>query len=51
MRGGASVTCRRHSRSNGELTVRQNLVLHARLFTLPEAGIAARVDDSSNALA
>jgi ribosome-dependent ATPase len=29
----------------GELTVRQNLVLHARLFTLPEAGIAARVDE------
>ncbi len=29
----------------GELTVRQNLVLHARLFTLPEDGIAARVDE------
>ena len=29
----------------GELTVRQNLVLHARLFSLPEAGIAARVDE------
>jgi ribosome-dependent ATPase len=29
----------------GELSVRQNLVLHARLFTLPEAGIAARVDE------
>lgn len=28
----------------GELTVRQNLVLHARLFDLPEAGIPARVD-------
>ena len=28
-----------------ELTVRQNLVLHARLFHVPEAGIAARVDD------
>ena len=27
----------------GELTVRQNLVLHARLFHVPEAGIAARV--------
>jgi len=29
----------------GELTVRQNLVLHARLFSLPEAGIPARVDE------
>ena len=29
----------------GELTVRQNLVLHARLFGLPEAGIEARVDE------
>lgn len=29
----------------GELTVRQNLVLHARLFTLPEAGIPDRVDE------
>jgi len=29
----------------GELTVRQNLVLHARLFTLPEAGISARVNE------
>ncbi|MBL8373256.1 ribosome-associated ATPase/putative transporter RbbA [Accumulibacter sp.] len=29
----------------GELTVRQNLVLHARLFSLPEAAIAARVDE------
>ncbi|HCV12145.1 MAG TPA: multidrug ABC transporter ATP-binding protein, partial [Candidatus Accumulibacter sp.] len=29
----------------GELTVRQNLVLHARLFSLPEEGIAARVDE------
>jgi len=29
----------------GELTVRQNLVLHARLFTLPEDAIAARVDE------
>jgi len=29
----------------GELTVRQNLVLHARLFHVPEADIAARVDD------
>lgn len=29
----------------GELTVHQNLVLHARLFRLPEAGIAARVDE------
>ena len=28
----------------GELTVRQNLVLHARLFQVPEAGVAARVD-------
>lgn len=28
-----------------ELTVRQNLELHARLFQLPEAGIAARVDE------
>jgi ribosome-dependent ATPase len=28
-----------------ELTVRQNLELHARLFHLPEAGIAARVAD------
>ena len=27
----------------GELTVRQNLVLHARLFRMAEAGIAARV--------
>ncbi|MDD5304657.1 MAG: ribosome-associated ATPase/putative transporter RbbA [Elusimicrobia bacterium] len=27
----------------GELTVRQNLVLHARLFRLPEEGIQARV--------
>ena len=29
----------------GELTVRQNLVLHARLFHVPEADIPARVDD------
>ena len=29
----------------GELTVRQNLVLHAQLFSLPEEGIAARVDE------
>jgi ribosome-dependent ATPase len=29
----------------GELTVRQNLVLHARLFTLPEAEIPARVHE------
>lgn len=29
----------------GELTVEQNLVLHARLFQVPEAEIAARVDD------
>ncbi|MBY0242975.1 MAG: ribosome-associated ATPase/putative transporter RbbA [Burkholderiaceae bacterium] len=29
----------------GELTVRQNLVLHARLFSVPEAQIAARVDE------
>lgn len=29
----------------GELTVRQNLVLHARLFHVPEADIAARVDE------
>lgn len=29
----------------GELTVRQNLVLHARLFHVPEADIEARVDD------
>ena len=29
----------------GELTVRQNLVLHARLFSLPEDGISARVDE------
>ncbi|MCD0500399.1 ribosome-associated ATPase/putative transporter RbbA [Achromobacter sp. MY14] len=28
----------------GELTVRQNLVLHARLFHVPEADIPARVD-------
>ncbi|KVE31906.1 ribosome-associated ATPase/putative transporter RbbA [Burkholderia sp. TSV86] len=28
-----------------ELTVRQNLVLHARLFGLPEAAIAARIDE------
>lgn len=28
----------------GELTVRQNLVLHARLFQVPEADIPARVD-------
>ena len=28
-----------------ELTVRQNLELHARLFSLPAAGIPARVDD------
>ena len=28
-----------------ELTVRQNLVLHARLFSLPEDGIGARVDE------
>jgi ribosome-dependent ATPase len=31
----------------GELTVRQNLVLHARLFQVPEAEIAARVDESA----
>ncbi len=29
----------------GELTVQQNLVLHARLFHVPEAGIGARVDE------
>ncbi len=29
----------------GELTVRQNLVLHARLFHVPEADIDARVND------
>ncbi|QVW34511.1 ribosome-associated ATPase/putative transporter RbbA [Geobacter sulfurreducens] len=29
----------------GELTVRQNLVLHARLFRLPEEGIPARVTE------
>ncbi|BBA71120.1 ribosome-associated ATPase/putative transporter RbbA [Geobacter sulfurreducens] len=29
----------------GELTVRQNLVLHARLFRLPEKGIPARVKE------
>ena len=29
----------------GELTVRQNLVLHARLFQWPEADIPARVDE------
>ncbi len=29
----------------GELTVRQNLVLHARLFQWPEANIPARVDE------
>lgn len=29
----------------GELTVEQNLVLHARLFQVPEAEIAARVDE------
>ncbi|CAK7068848.1 MAG: Ribosome-associated ATPase [Desulfovibrio sp.] len=29
----------------GELTVRQNLVLHARLFRMPEEGISARVDE------
>ncbi len=29
----------------GELTVHQNLVLHARLFSLPEDGIPARVDE------
>ncbi len=29
----------------GELSVRQNLVLHARLFSVPEAQIAARVDE------
>ncbi|EJL89191.1 ABC-type multidrug transport system, ATPase component [Polaromonas sp. CF318] len=28
-----------------ELSVRQNLVLHARLFSLPEAGIETRVDE------
>ena len=29
----------------GELTVRQNLVLHARLFHVPEAEVPARVDE------
>ncbi|ABO59217.1 ribosome-associated ATPase/putative transporter RbbA [Burkholderia sp. SIMBA_043] len=29
----------------GELTVRQNLVLHARLFGVPEADVPARVDE------
>ncbi|WP_268603148.1 ATP-binding cassette domain-containing protein, partial [Escherichia coli] len=29
----------------GELTVRQNLVLHARLFHVPEAEIPGRVDE------
>ncbi|WP_043817981.1 ATP-binding cassette domain-containing protein, partial [Rubrivivax gelatinosus] len=29
----------------GELTVRQNLVLHARLFQMPEQAIGARVDE------
>ncbi len=28
-----------------ELSVRQNLVLHARLYSLPKAGIPARVDE------
>ncbi|EHJ93254.1 ribosome-associated ATPase/putative transporter RbbA [Vreelandella boliviensis] len=32
----------------GELTVEQNLVLHARLFQVPEAEIAARVDEMVN---
>ncbi|CAB3703148.1 ribosome-associated ATPase/putative transporter RbbA [Achromobacter piechaudii] len=32
----------------GELTVRQNLVLHARLFHVPEADIAARVDEMAS---
>jgi len=32
----------------GELTVRQNLVLHARLFHVPEADIPARVDDMAD---
>jgi len=31
----------------GELTVRQNLVLHARLFHVPEAEIPARVEEMS----
>ena len=34
----------------GELTVRQNLVLHARLFQVPEAQIPARVDETGGAL-
>ena len=29
----------------GELTVRQNLILHARLFALPESAIPARIDE------
>lgn len=32
----------------GELTVRQNLVLHARLFSVPETDIAARVQEMAS---
>ncbi|AZV93985.1 multidrug ABC transporter ATP-binding protein [Bordetella sp. J329] len=35
----------------GELTVRQNLVLHARLFSVPEADIPARVEESAERFA
>ena len=49
-RATASATCRRRSRSIRELTVRQNLELHARLFHLPGAEIAARIDELVAAL-
>ncbi|XNM86683.1 hypothetical protein ACLK18_19670 [Escherichia coli] len=39
--------CRRRFRSYNELTVRQNLELHARLFHIPEAEIPARVAEMS----
>ena len=41
----AWASCRRHSRSYTELTVRQNLELHARLFHLPTDRIPARVQE------
>ena len=43
--GGASATCRRGFSLYSELTVAQNLHLHARLFELPADTIAARIDE------
>ena len=44
-RAAASATCRRSFSLYGELTVRQNLDLHARLFHLPADKARARIDE------